>query len=203
MANHLMKCLKCPKNMCENKANQETNQSEDSLSLWGSCSSKATLDRFVDKIDEHQEELLSKKLAAAIYSSGCHFSIVDDSQWKDFFANIRPSFKKPSRKDIAGKYLDNDFQEAEEEVWKKIHTANSLAFQCDGWSNARNEVIINFVVTTPTPVLLKTMATGIERHTAQELIRCISQIGGDKVIGILSDNASAMEKAKNNLLKED
>lgn len=170
---------------------------DDSMSL---PSSSGTLDRFVDKTDQREECLLNKKLAEAIYSSGCPFSMVSDPSWKEFFACIRPSFKLPSRKDIAGKYLDMQFQEIESEIWTKIKSANSLALQCDGWSNIRNEAIINFIVTTPTPVLLKTMATGTERHTgeyiAQELLNCISKIGANKTIGILSDNASAMEKAK-------
>ena len=44
------------------------------------------------------------------------------------------------------------------------------------------------------------MTTGTESHTgeyvAEEMIKCITEIGADKMFAVLSDNAAAMEKAK-------
>lgn len=224
MAEHLaMKCMKCPKNIQAFEAKGLKGASEDSPSLlnppgpspstsfasttslpsstrWSRCNTMTTMDRFVDKIDVKEEKMLNKKLASAIFSSGCPFSLVENPYWKDFFSSLRPSFKLPTRKDIGGKYLDREFESVEADVWTKIRSSNSVALQCDGWSNIRNEAIINFIITTPSPVLLKTMATGAERHTgeyiAQELMKCITDIGPNKLIGIVSDNAASMEKAK-------
>jgi len=61
-------------------------------------------------------------------------------------------------------------------------------------------------VTTPQPVLYKTFTTGAERHTAeciaQELKKCIEEIGSNKVIGIVTDNAAAMIKARKIVAEE-
>lgn len=55
---------------------------------------------------------------------------------------------------------------------------------------------------SPKPVLYKTMCTEAERHTvdyiAAEIIKIIDDIGPQKFIGIVTDNATAMEKANYN-----
>jgi len=70
---------------------------------------------------------------------------------------------------------------------------------CDGWSNIRNESIINFVITTPKPVFYKSLTTLTERHTgdymAKVMIEIIEEVGPGKVFGIVTDNAANMKKA--------
>lgn len=46
-----------------------------------------------------------------------------------------------------------------------INESNSLSIMADGWSNIRTESIVNFVITTPTPIFIKSLETKTERHT--------------------------------------
>ncbi|XP_031330393.1 uncharacterized protein LOC116161248 [Photinus pyralis] len=106
----------------------------------------------------------------------------------------------PSRYQISNKLLNDEYESIKFDVYAKIKQASTVAIQCDGWSNIRNEAVINFIVTTPKPVLFKTMTTGAERHTgeyiAEELLKCIAEVGEEKIFAVVSDNATAMEKAK-------
>lgn len=56
------------------------------------------------------------------------------------------------------------------------------------------------MVTTPSPVLYKTFCTEEKRHTAEyvasELTAVIKEIGEQKVLGLVTDNAAAMIKAR-------
>jgi len=74
-----------------------------------------------------------------------------------------------------------------------------LGVICDGWTNLRNESIVNFVVTTPNPIFFKLIATGTDRHIgekmAEEIISVIEEIGQTKVFGIVTDNAKNMKRA--------
>lgn len=77
---------------------------------------------------------------------------------------------------------------------------------CDGWSNLRNDSIINFVVTTPLPLLYKIITTGKESHTGEYIVReinlVIERISPQKVFGLVMDNAVNM-KATWNILKQE
>ncbi|CAH1967940.1 unnamed protein product [Acanthoscelides obtectus] len=85
----------------------------------------------------------------------------------------------------------------------KISEANALGLQCDGWSNRRNESIINFIITTPTPIFFKTFTTDTNRHTAEymaeKIEEVLTEIGPEKFSALVTDNASAMVKARNNI----
>ncbi|CAH0552651.1 unnamed protein product [Brassicogethes aeneus] len=165
-----------------------------------SSSRLCPLREFIDKTSNDEKKRFDKKLARAIYSSGSPIQMVEKGYWKEFFKAIKPSYTLPSRHDLSHKLLDAEYETLQGDVMTKIRTAETVSVQCDGWSNIRNEAVLKFVVTTPKPVLLKTMTTGAESHTgeyiAQELGKCITEIGPGKIMAIVSDNAAAMEKAK-------
>ncbi|KAF0751841.1 DUF659 domain-containing protein [Aphis craccivora] len=70
---------------------------------------------------------------------------------------------------------------------------------CDGWINIRNESIVNFVITTPKPILYKSLATGVDRHTGENVAKYIISVIEDtdprKVFGVVTDNVKNMKKA--------
>ena len=51
--------------------------------------------------------------------------------------------------------LTETFDNVTTRVHKRIEDADSIAIQCDAWSNIRNEGIINFILNTPEPVFLQ------------------------------------------------
>ncbi|CAG9840726.1 unnamed protein product [Diabrotica balteata] len=84
--------------------------------------------------------------------------------------------------------------------YKKANAgAHSVGLMVDGWSNIRNEAVLNFVVTTPKPFLFKIMPTGTAPHTAEYMAKTlgavIREIGPRKVFGIVTDNAANMKAA--------
>ena len=178
----------------------ENVESRDSSTSTSWLKKSSLLDRFVDQTSDKEKAVFDKKLARAIIASGCPLRMVENEYWHDFFNVVRPSYSLPTRHDLSNKLLDEEFESVLSDVTVHIKNADFLSLQCDGWSNIRNEAVINFVVNTPKPVLFKTMTTGTESHTgeyvAEEMIKCITEIGADKMFAVLSDNAAAMEKAK-------
>ena len=73
---------------------------------------------------------------------------------------------------------------------------------CDGWSNIRNELIINFVISQPKQMFWKSFHTDLQSHTgkyiATEILKVIEELEsecGKMVFGVVTDNASNMKKA--------
>ena len=91
---------------------------------------------------------------------------------------------------------------------EKIAGADCVALMCDGWSNIRNEAIINFIVSIPQPVFWKSFHSELESHTGEYISREVEKVieevkgkCGMVVIGSVTDNASNMKRAWN-LLRE-
>ena len=81
---------------------------------------------------------------------------------------------------------------------EEITNSQSLALTCDGWSNIRNESIVNFIITTPEPLLFKTLPIKSERHTgkfmAESIMHVIEEATPDplKVLDVVTDNEISM-----------
>jgi len=125
---------------------------------------------------------------------------VKNKDWIDFIKNIRPSYSLPSRFVLANRLLEKEFNRVEAEVSLNITKSMAIGLQCDGWSNRRNESIINFIVSTPKPFFYKSLASNEEKHTgeyvAQQMEKILIEVGQDKFYGIVTDNATAMVKAR-------
>lgn len=140
---------------------------------------------------------MNESLAKAIYVSGAPLAMVEHPLWKEFFNKLRPSYHLPSRKQISTVLLDSQYEKTKQLVEQEIKNANVLHLQCDGWSNLRNESIINFVVTQPKPYFVDFVATEANRHTGQylgaQIEKCINNYGSDKFFSGIGDNAASMQ----------
>ena len=80
-----------------------------------------------------------------------------------------------------------------------IEKADCIAIISDGWSNVRGQGIINYIISTPQPVLYKSTDTRDKRHTglhiADELKVVINDLGPQKVFALMTDNAANMKAA--------
>lgn len=119
---------------------------------------------------------------------------------------MRPSLKLPSRYQLSNKLLNNEYDRIKKSVDEKIKSAKTVGIQIDGWSNIRNESIINVLITTPEPVLYKLLDTRAARHEATFMCNIISEvideIGLRKVMSIITDNARNMTAAWNLLTEK-
>lgn len=223
MKNHLKLCAKCPATIHNNMSNTKNNvnRSSDNISInentnstvsaasmsSGSCSKSSDfLLNFTDRMnynDQKQAELL---LARAIYTSSTPLSIVESDRWKLFFQFLRPSFQLPSRYQISHKLLEEEYIRLHNEVELCIASATNLSIQCDGWSNLRNESILNIIITTPKPVFVKFINTKCNRHTSEYisnlLIETIEQYSPTKFLTVVTDNAANMIKAGNLIVEK-
>lgn len=134
-----------------------------------------------------------------MFVSGAPFSIVEHPTWIKFFKLLRPSYILPSRKTVSTKLLDSKFDDMETSLENKLKNSSNMHLQCDGWSNIRNEAIINFIITTPEPVFVKYLDTKTNRHTAeyicQEIIKVLEKYGPFKFLCLIGDNAANIQKA--------
>ena len=65
---------------------------------------------------------------------------------KSFNNAIRPAYVVSSRYKVSEPLLDSEYDKIEVETVATIAASDSVGLMCDGWSNIRNEPIINFVV---------------------------------------------------------
>ncbi|XP_043471438.1 uncharacterized protein LOC122504404 [Leptopilina heterotoma] len=84
--------------------------------------------------------------------------------------------KKPSRHKLSEPLLKTEFRIVQQDVFTKVAEASVVGIQCDGWSNRRNESIINVIVTTPEPVFYETYDTKDDSHTGEYMTDLILQV---------------------------
>ena len=82
-------------------------------------------------------------------------------------------------------------------VDEKIERATSVSIVTDGYTNIRGVSVVNYIACLPEPYFLKSVATGLNKHTkeylAQQLSLVIDEVGENKVHGVVSDNASNIQ----------
>lgn len=215
MTKHIVSCKKCPDEVKVKYITSSVSPSA-TASIASSVGNKRGikaipttsqphLKSFIDNISPEDIEKANELLARAIYASGSSLRIVENRFWLEYISFLRPAYKVPTRYEISGPLLNKEYEAVSALVNEQIAVAESVAIMCDGWTNVRNEPIVNFVVTTPSPMLYKILSTGKESHTAEYIskeVNCIiEKIGAQKVFGVVTDNAANM-KAAWTLLKD-
>ncbi|XP_031327746.1 uncharacterized protein LOC116167597 [Photinus pyralis] len=164
---------------------------------------RSMVESFVDvmKVEEHQQ--LTALFAKAVFTSNTPLSITENRNWKLFFKRLRPSFTLPGRYLLSHRLLDEEFERVQIHVEETLNISENLALQCDGWSNLRNESVINVIITTPRPLFVKSVLSGTASHTATYLegimLEIIEKYGSHKFSAIVTDNAANMRKAARNI----
>ncbi|KAJ3639992.1 hypothetical protein Zmor_003318 [Zophobas morio] len=165
-----------------------------------------TLTNFVDRIVTEEQDAIWALLARACYATGTPLSFTENKYWQKAFKALRPSFTLPSRFVLSSRLLDNEYLKIKESVTLELASASYLSVQLDGWSNVRCEPIINVVLTTPRPIVYKIIDTQEKKHTAEYMADIIqevfSEIGVDRIVSVITDNAKNMEKARNIVLEK-
>ena len=167
---------------------------------------QSAITNFADKMTTQEQKKYDTLLARAIYTSASPFSMVENPHWKSFFNAIRPAYVVPSRYKISELLFDSEYDKIKVETVATIAASDSVGLMCDGWSNIRNEPIINFVVSQPKPIFWKSFHTDLQSHTGEYIVTKISKVieeldseCGKMVFGVVTDNASNMEKAWRNI----
>lgn len=105
----------------------------------------------VDKLTLEEKSRCDAAIASFFHKTSIPLQIADSDAFKEMISTLRPAYGKlsPSAKVIGGSMLDKQYELMKTEIEAKIKKAKTYSLVTDGWSNARNEHIINFVVCIP------------------------------------------------------
>lgn len=142
---------------------------------------------------------MEKLLARAFYSAGISFNIIDNPDFCIFLKKACSAFKIPSRHKLSTTILDAEYNSLKNDVDDVLEKKEYLCITSDGWSNIKKTSIINYMVTIPQPIFYKSIPTHEERHTAENISagikQTINEVGEEKVVAIITDNAPNMKAA--------
>ncbi|XP_011872581.1 PREDICTED: uncharacterized protein LOC105564652, partial [Vollenhovia emeryi] len=174
-----------------------------------SSKSNETLKKFVSITTERMKTKIDQALARAVFVTGVpfhgvSFSIFENPYWKFAMSLMRSSYEPPSAYQISNLLLNSEYDQVMQSIKSKIKAAPCLSIVTDGWTNIRGENLINFMISTPEPIFLKSVAPGKERETAKflsgEIFKIIDDLVKDDVdvksiFLIVTDNAANMRAA--------
>ncbi|XP_052750759.1 uncharacterized protein LOC128200667 [Galleria mellonella] len=183
MLQHLITCPKSPETLKDSMKLIKDSSSKTKMSglseietndsfISPSSSANTTINAEFQDTDDH----IKTELARAIFVTGTPLSMVQHPLWIQFFEKLQPKFKIPSRKALATKYLDKIYREMRFELNEELNACSYLHLQCDGWSNFRNEGIINFLISKPQPAYVKSLNTESNPHTSEYLSQEVEKV---------------------------
>ncbi|XP_074112281.1 uncharacterized protein LOC141535985 [Cotesia typhae] len=98
---------------------------------------------------------------------------------------ISPGYIPPSKDQLSGRLLDEEYQLLKSVMKNKLENANSLTILSDGWTDINRCSIINIVFMAPEPIFYKAIDASSESHTgtfiAGILSTAIEEVGPHKV----------------------
>lgn len=169
---------------------------------------QVTLYSFADRMSSSDQNELDVFFAKAVYATASSLSMTENQHWLEFFKRLRPSWKVPSRYEMSNRLLDDWVQKVEVVNHKKIAGATTLAIMSDGWSCVSGDSHIQFLVSTPEPIFVKSVHPKAKSHTSQFIFDEVCKImegveGEESILGrpptdvsaFCTDNASNMKSA--------
>ena len=108
----------------------------------------------------------------------------------------------PSRYTITEPLLESEYDKIKVETVATIAASDLVRLMSDGWSNIRNEPIINFVVSHPSSIFWKSFHTDLQSYAgeyiATKILKVIEELESDcgkMVFGVVTDYACNIKKA--------
>ena len=184
-------------------SNNDSEVSSATSSQLASPSRKLTMDRWIDTVNSDHKEKLDEAIAKFYYRTAIPFNTADCKEWKDVWLLARPAYEPPSSKRLRTTLLTKAFNKMQCNVNEIIQDATSVSVVSDGWSNLRNEHLVNFILIIPNhkPLFYGFIDCDGQSQTslqiANDLIKVIEEIGAAKINSVVTDNANTMQGAWN------
>jgi hypothetical protein len=130
--------------------------------------------------------------------TGISFRVADSQAFKDMVFCLDPSYNPPSSRTLSGRLLDKQYEEALIKVEEIFNDSQNLTLTSDGWTNVRQDHMVNFIVKAPSapPFFYKCINTsGIpqtKEAVAGAICEVIETIGPEKFNAVVTDNAPNM-----------
>ena len=148
----------------------------------------------------------NKHLVKCIVTSSLPFSFVSSEYFRSFVSCLRPGFQLPSHNTIKGPLLNSAYADHMEETRKALASASFVAICFDGWTNVRQDKVVNVVACVRRPLLLASVQVkGTLDAKAYAKIVCdtISSFDlEDKVVQLVTDGESTVAAAKQEIRKQ-
>ncbi|XP_072019467.1 uncharacterized protein [Amphiura filiformis] len=145
-------------------------------------------------------------IARAVYSSDTPLNFAENFYWKEAFKVLRITYRPPSKGMLVGQLLDDEYRRVSAKVMDKLSAASSVAIISDGWTNTPGHSRINFTVSTPQPVFLKSIETKESQYSAvaiaEMICGVIHKVDAGKVLLVMMDNTSNNMRAAWKLIVE-
>lgn len=156
---------------------------------------------FTDSINKKQVHEINHYLARWMYTENVPFKMMNSQYFKDFMQCLRPAYinHMPSSYQLSNTMLDEYYEEMKNKTSLLISNTAKMCVVTDGWSNIRGDSVINFMLTTPKPVFYTSLVASGDSHTGvfigEKICNVISDVGSDKICGLVTDNAANMKAA--------
>ncbi|XP_018012992.1 uncharacterized protein LOC108670053 [Hyalella azteca] len=178
------------------------------------CSlSSGSMQQFTIKTTKEDKKCLDYLVARMIYGTNSSFRLVEHDCFREMMDAARPGYKLPTRRDVAGRLLDEVFDSETEKAVNMLQ-GQTVCMSLDGWSNVSNEPVICSSVTVHSSTscevhLVDTVDTSGHSHTAEYLLEVVKnsisvaeQKFRCKIGSFVTDNAANVTKMRTELMKE-
>jgi hypothetical protein len=149
LKNHIKRCKNVDESIKSRYDNCPSSQNVQSIL------EQTKLTSFVDKCYQNEKEEIDAILSRMIFGLGLPLSLVEAPAFVEFCKKLRPSYELPSRNVISERLLNKEFENVQKSIKILVNNAKFICIATDGWTNLRNEPIVNFIITTPKPVFWK------------------------------------------------
>lgn len=167
------------------------------------------METWADTMNAKEKDVLDRAFADVFFTTGIPFRVAEAPSLIHFLQLLRPAYKPPSARRVSGTLLTEAYNEEYKRVETKIKKEfTKICVVSDGWSNCRNNHLVNFVVTVPgkKPIFLTAVDVGEEKQNAENIAEMIDKevirkFGIEKIGSIVTDNAPCNAKSLGNFRK--
>lgn len=172
---------------------------------------QTTMGGFINRpIQPLQQSKVDQALVKMIATDFQLFTIVEDRGFRAYTAALDPSYVLPSRGTISKRMLPNLFEKVRAELQEQIRTAPAVCLTTDCWTSNTTTSYMSVTCHYITDFKLRSNLLDCfvvaESHTSQNLAQELSRVAKewgiqDKIAACVTDNASNIVKAVNDILK--
>lgn len=159
--------------------------------------------KFLDNVSSQEAEKLNILMAEFFYGCNVSFNTADSKYFKNFISALRPAYKSPNRKLIAGSLLDKVHDKMNETNQKMAQKMDKQAILLvDGWTNssANHENVVTMLSTANDEnIFLESYNFSEIQETSVNLLEAIKksiELAKERydidVIAVVTDNARNM-----------
>jgi len=170
------------------------------LATAGSSSKQNAMTQYtLPPMSSRTQDTFQEAIALHYYLTGTSFQRIEEKNLARAVHMLRPDVVLPDRRQLAGNLLDKCYSKLQQKQDSYL-TLACVCLTTDGWSNIRNEPIVNYMAASPErTVFLESVATGMQGHTsewiAEDIDRVIEKYSKTTFAGAVTDNTSANKAA--------